>query len=117
MRYELKPNNDVSMTAEVDGSEYPCLRCFSSERSIVNIFLRYGEIIYRQCLLCEVWYGTFKTSEFKFKLLFLIIWEHPVAQLVDALHYKPEDRGFDFPMGSMEFVIGAILLAALWSWG
>ena len=28
---------------------------------------------------------------------------HAVAQLVEALHYKPEGRGFDFPMVSLDF--------------
>jgi hypothetical protein len=38
-----------------------------------------------------------------------------VAQLVEALHYKPE--GVRFPMVSLEFFIGIILSAALWPWG
>jgi hypothetical protein len=39
-----------------------------------------------------------------------------VAQLVEALRYKPEGRGFDFPMMSLEFFIDTILPAALWRW-
>jgi hypothetical protein len=35
---------------------------------------------------------------------------HVVAQLVEALHYKPEGR-------RLEFFIDIILLAALWPWG
>ena len=27
---------------------------------------------------------------------YLLYWEHAVAQLVEALHYKPGGRGFDF---------------------
>jgi hypothetical protein len=26
-------------------------------------------------------------------------WGNAVAQLVEELHYKPEDRGLDFPLG------------------
>ena len=42
---------------------------------------------------------------------------HAVTQLVEALRYKPEGRGFDSPMVSLEFFIDIILLAALWPWG
>jgi hypothetical protein len=41
--------------------------------------------------------------------------EHAVAQLVEALRYKPEDRRFQ--MVSLEFFIDIILPAALWTWG
>jgi hypothetical protein len=37
-----------------------------------------------------------------------------VAQLVEALHYKKEGRGFDFPMVSLGFLIDIILSVALW---
>jgi hypothetical protein len=37
-----------------------------------------------------------------------------VAQLVEALRYKSEGRGFDSPMVSLEFFIDIILPAALW---
>ena len=35
-------------------------------------------------------------------------------QLVEALRYKPEGRGFNSPMVSLEFFIDIILPAALW---
>jgi len=36
------------------------------------------------------------------------------VQLVEALRYKPEGRGFNSPMVSLEFFIDIILPAALW---
>jgi len=42
---------------------------------------------------------------------------HAVAQLIEELCYKPEGRGFDSPMLSLEFFIVTILLAALCPWG
>jgi hypothetical protein len=45
-----------------------------------------------------------------------ISWGYAVAQLVEALRYKPEGRGFDFPMESLEFFSDLILLFALWPW-
>jgi hypothetical protein len=36
-----------------------------------------------------------------------------VAQLVDALRFKPEGRGIDTPMVSLEFFIDIVLPAAL----
>ena len=38
---------------------------------------------------------------------------YALAQLVEALRYKPEVRGFDSPMVSLEFFIDVILPAAL----
>ena len=43
-----------------------------------------------------------------------ILTGHVVAQLVEALPYKPEGRGFDYPLG---FFIDIILPAALCPWG
>jgi hypothetical protein len=40
-----------------------------------------------------------------------------MAQFVEALRYKSEDRGFDSPMVSLEFFIDIILPAALWLLG
>jgi len=41
---------------------------------------------------------------------------YAVAQLVEALCCKPEGRGFDSPMVSLEFFIDIILPAALLPW-
>jgi len=39
-----------------------------------------------------------------------------VANVGEALHYKPEGRGFDSRRCHWKFFIGIILPAALWSW-
>jgi hypothetical protein len=39
---------------------------------------------------------------------------HAVAQLVEALRYKPEDRGFDSRWDHWDIFIDLILSAALW---
>jgi len=42
---------------------------------------------------------------------------HAVAQSVEALHYKPEGRGFDSGWESLQFFIDIIQPAAQWLWG
>ena len=42
---------------------------------------------------------------------------HAVAQLVEALRYKPEFHGFDSRSMSLDFFIDIILPGALWSSG
>ena len=39
-----------------------------------------------------------------------------VAQLVEALRYKPEGLGFDSQLVPLEFLIDMILPGALWPW-
>jgi len=41
---------------------------------------------------------------------------YEVAHLVEVLRYKPECRGFNFPMVSLELFIDIILPVALWPW-
>jgi len=40
-----------------------------------------------------------------------------MSQLVEALRYKPEGRGFRFPMVSLGFFINIIYTVALLLWG
>jgi hypothetical protein len=40
-----------------------------------------------------------------------------VTQLVVALRYKPEGRGFDFRWDHWDFFIGFNIPAAIWRWG
>ena len=47
---------------------------------------------------------------------YIMLSGHTVAQLVEALRYQSEGRGFDSRL-SLEFLIDTILLAALWPWG
>jgi hypothetical protein len=43
----------------------------------------------------------------------MVFWGHAVAQLVEALRYKPEGRGFDSRWCHFTEII---LSAALWPW-
>jgi hypothetical protein len=42
-----------------------------------------------------------------------LVSRHAVAQLAKELRYKPEGRGFDYPMLSLEFFIDIILPVVL----
>jgi hypothetical protein len=42
---------------------------------------------------------------------------HAVAQLVEALRYKPEKSRVQFPMVSLEIFIDITLPVTLWPWG
>ena len=45
-----------------------------------------------------------------------VFWGYAVAQLVEALRFKPEGRGFDSRWSHLEFFVDIILQAALWPW-
>jgi hypothetical protein len=51
------------------------------------------------------------------KYIYIYIWGHAVAQLVEALRYKPEGRGFVSRWCHWIFFIDIILSTALWPWG
>jgi hypothetical protein len=58
--------------------------------------------------------ATLKDLFLKYLTTFFKIYKgYVVAQLVEALRYNPEGRGFDSPMMSLEFFIGI----NLWPWG
>jgi hypothetical protein len=78
--------------------------------------------------MLERLYKEIKTDLFRIKLplaqpfkskFSLLIRNHKNAavQLVQALRYQPEGRGFDFRSRHWDFLINLILLAALWAWG
>jgi hypothetical protein len=46
-----------------------------------------------------------------------IYWGQAVAQLVEALGYNPDGRGFDSQWCHWNFFIYIIFPAALWPWG
>jgi hypothetical protein len=50
-------------------------------------------------------------------LHFLPLGKQALAQLAEALRYKPENRGFDSRLSHWDFFINLNLLAALWPSG
>ena len=67
--------------------------------------------IWRMRTACWISEATKTYSEYVIVIDFPL--GYAVAQLVEALRYKSEGRGFDSPMVSLEFFIDIILPAAL----
>jgi len=44
------------------------------------------------------------------------MWDHAMAQSVEALLYKPQGRGFDSRWCHLNFLFDIIFPTALWPW-
>jgi hypothetical protein len=49
-------------------------------------------------------------------LVFSTLLGYAIAQLVEALRYKPKGGGFDSRWGLLDFSLNLIFPAALWLW-